>query len=156
MSHKFTASIAVVIRSVDQELTHLSGFKYWWLKSVTGYRLDVHCQQCLVGPIDRRFSAQMALNEAIILRGDLVYLCGGSSDWDYSKNFHVAAKLAVGEEFEVETYNGFHVHLYNAKRIDIEPLPDRWQGMSKQFTRCRNYQFAVQMSQQEIMADLLI
>jgi hypothetical protein len=123
----------------------LSGFRYWWLKSVQDYDLSVHCARCLRGPYDRRIGRAMLLNQPVELRGDLVYLCGVSPRW--STNFHAAAERVPGETFDVPTYNGLTVRFENGRQIPIEPLPDGYRGMDKTFTTCRNWQFAVQMSE---------
>lgn len=123
---------------------HLSGFKYWWLKSVREYRLDVHCARCLIGPYDRRVNKQMLTGQLVELHGDLVYLCGVASRW--ANNFHAPAQRAEGQSFTLPTYNGFLVHFENAVLLPITPLPDGFHGLDRSFTTCRNYQFAVQMS----------
>ncbi len=137
-------AITVTIEGSQQ---NLSGFKFWWLKSVSDYRLDVHCARCLVGPYDRKINKIMPLGQEVELRGDLVYLCGVSDTRKWVHNFHAAAKLQEGASFTVPTYNGLTVRFHNAIQIPIEPLPDGWNGLPKAFTTCRNYQFAVQMTE---------
>jgi hypothetical protein len=138
--------ITVTITSDDQSADQLSGFKYFWLKSVRDYRLDVHCARCLVGPYEKRINKTMPLSQPVELNGDLVYLCGVANGWNWARNFHAAAAFELGASFIVSTYNGLTVHFMNARLIEIKPLPDRWNGLDKSFTTCRNYQFAVQMS----------
>ena len=121
----------------------LSGFKFWWLKSVVSYRMDVHCARCLVGKYERRVSKDMLLNHPVELIGDLVYLCGVSPRW--STNFHAAVALEPGSRIELPTYNGLTVRFDNGRLIPIEPLEEGWNGLPREFTTCRNYQFAVQM-----------
>jgi hypothetical protein len=123
---------------------YLEGFKFWWLKSVIGYDLNVHCARCLRGPYERQIHKSMRTNIKVELRGDLVYLCGVSPRWQ--TNFHAAAEIALGETFDAETYNGFIVRFYNARQLDIPALPDGWRGLPKAFTTCRNFQFAVARS----------
>jgi hypothetical protein len=135
--------------TIEGDQTHLSGFQYFWLKSVRDYRLDVHCARCLVGPYDRRINKTMPLHQPVELRGDLVYLCGGATGRRWAQNFHAAAKLQEGESFATPTYNGLMVRFHNALMIPIQPLPDGWNGLDKPFTTCRNYQFAVQMEGRE-------
>lgn len=132
----------ITLNVLGQDL-YLSGFRYWWLKSVGDYDLSVHCARCLRGPYDRRVGRNMALNQPVELRGDLVYLCGVSPRW--STNFHAAVERAPGEGFEVQTYNGLTVRFDNGREISIEPLADGWNGLDRSFTTCRNFQFAVQM-----------
>lgn len=131
--------------TIDGPSSQLHGFKYWWLKSVVGYDLSVHCARCLRGSYDRRMNKTMGTGEKIALRGDLVYLCGVSPRW--STNFHAAARVAEGQSFEVDTYNGFRVRFENAERIEFPSLPDDYAGLPKAFTTCRNFQFAVHMNE---------
>lgn len=149
-----TSKIAITVSRSDRGLPSLNGFRYWWLKEVSGYRYDVHCQACLLGNLDRRFNPHLPVGRRIEVNGPLVYLCGVSNDYSLKKNFHAPAELAVGESFNIWTYNGFCVHFQNARLIPIEPLPDGWHGRSHLFTRCRNFQFAVQMGNREVLADL--
>lgn len=123
---------------------NLHGFRYFWLKDVVGYDIGVHCARCLRGRYERRVNREMPLNHQIVLRSKLVYLCGVSPRWQ--NNLHAAAELAPGESFSVPTYNGMTAHFENARRIEIQPLPDGWGDLPKAFTTCRNFQFAVQMS----------
>jgi hypothetical protein len=132
--------------TIEGQQPNLSGFQYWWLKSVRGYRLDVHCARCLVGPYDRRINKAMPLGQAVELQGDLVYLCGVADGRRWANNFHAAAAFEEGESFSLPTYNGLDVRFDNARMITIEPLPDGWNGLDKSFTTCRNYQFALQMA----------
>jgi hypothetical protein len=151
MSNKITTWIS----HAHGDFPTLHGFRYWWLKEVTGYRLDVHCQACLLGPLNRKISRLQPVGERIHLNGDLVYLCGVSNDFSMDKNFHAPAELAVGESFTLPTYNGFTVNFDNARLIPIKPLPEKWNGLDKWFTRCRNYQFAVQMEERRILTELI-
>lgn len=123
----------------------LHGFKYWWMKDVVDYDLSVHCARCLRGRYDTRIRKDMHTNDRLLLRTDLVYLCGVSVR-GWAQNFHAAARAAPGKSFTVPTFNGFEVRFENAERIEIEPLPNGWSGLPKAFTTCRNFQFAVQMS----------
>ena len=129
----------------DQEV--LSGFQYFWLKHVRDYRLDVHCARSLVGKYDRRINKQMILNKPISFEGsNLIYLCGGTNRWE--TNLHTAARPAPGKQFSVQMYNGLMAIFCNAERIAFPPLPDGYVGKDKTFTTCRNWQFAVHMSDQ--------
>lgn len=136
----FGEPIRLTVLGVDEVM---SGFRFWWLKSVVDYDLDVHCARCLRGKYERRVSKHMRLNHPVELRGDLVYLCGVSPKWP--TNFHAAIAHEVGSVVEMRTYLGHTVRFENGRRIEIEPLPDGWDGRPKAFTTCRNFQFAVQM-----------
>lgn len=123
---------------------HLSGFRFWWLKSVVGYDTSVHCARCLRGKYDRRVNRTMRLNQPVELVGDLVYLCGVSPRW--INNFHAAIAYEEGGVVEVPTYNGMTCRFENGRLIPIQPLEPGFRGLDRTFTTCRNFQFAVQMS----------
>jgi len=132
----------------------LTGFRHWWLKDVVGYDLNFHCIQCLLGRRDRQITPTMHLNVSIPMRGSLVYLCGVAQRWRWDDNFHAVAEACPGSSFELQTFNGLTVRFTDARRILIEPLPDGWSGLPKSFTTCRNFQFAVQMKQRQLRAEL--
>ena len=128
----------------------LTGFRHWWLKYVTGAKFDDHCARCLVGKYSQKVKANALINRGIFLDEaegfDYLYLCGvnqGGRGWH--DNFHLAIKptLDAGDQISVETYNGFEVKILGGKQVNFDPLPDKWRGMAKSFTTCRNYQFAV-------------
>ncbi len=122
----------------------LTGFRYFWLKYVSDFKSDVHCARCLIGPYSTAVSNDMLTRRTIALNEvsgwDYLYLCGVSPKWP--TNFHLAMKPG-NDIIKMKTYNGFEVVVTGAERMDIPSLPDGWNGLSKAFTTCRNYQFGV-------------
>ena len=86
----------------------------------------------------------MPLYVPLDLDGGLVYMCGGAPRW--RDNFHAAVIYAEGEAVDVPTYNGLTARFENGRLIPIEPLGVGFRGLDETFTTCRNFQFAVQMS----------
>lgn len=119
----------------------LSGFRYFWLKHVTGFDLAQHCARCLIGRYDRQVTKDMPLNEVVVLESPLVYLCGVSPR--YPTNFHAAVEHAPGESFDLPTYNGLTVRFTNGRRLPIPALARGYGGLTAAYTDCRNFQFAV-------------
>lgn len=128
-----------------------NGYLYLWMKYVTGCDLSRHCQESLVGLKSKRFSkggkhgyadpAPIVLDETV---APFYYICGGSPDFDESKNLHIAFLHEPGSGFEVVT-NREHWVLENARRIDIlEEFCDENDPNYRdvKYRHCRNWQFA--------------
>lgn len=119
-------------------------FRYLWLKSVTGVNLNVHCARCLKGTYDDRISPEAGELHDIELIGDLYYLCGVAKPYCWANNFHLAFKQKDGATLRYSD-NGISVIIENAERIEItadaidHSLP---QAEKKEFSTCRNWQFA--------------
>jgi hypothetical protein len=124
----------------------LTGFRHWWLKRVEGFDLSVHCARCIRGPYDRRIRRDMPTGVSIDIAAPMVYLCGVASNRRWINNFHAPVVWTEGASAEFSTFNGFDVRFDNARAIAIEALPDGYLGLGKDFTTCRNFQFAVQMN----------
>ena len=127
----------------------LPGFPYFWLKYVTGFDARYHCAQALTGPFHKGIWSTVKAPSTHVLTQPSVpwryaYLCG-VADTRWADNLHVPVEFAAGQEVETVTYNGFRIHLTNARRLDIPWLDDGWNGFPRSFTTCRNFQFAVAM-----------
>ncbi len=140
-------------RKIGMEITgpasQINGFRYFWLKYVKGFEQSKHCARCLVGSYSKKIHKTVETNVPIVLDEvkdfDYLYLCGVSPKWE--TNLHMALKPVEGGKAVVETYNGFKITVLGAELLPIDPLPDGWNGMTKEFTTCRNYQFGVQYYQ---------
>jgi len=148
MSHA-NHEVKMRIRSQSRTMDHM---RCWWLAYVTGFDIDRHCQDCLLGTkqqrnrkvrreMDATGRTEYTLDEAGY---DYLYLCGVS--WQgWANNFHLAMEHAPGERIEKRSPDGrFVVLVENAREIEIQPLPDGYGGYPRQFTTCRNWQFGVQ------------
>ena len=75
-----------------------------------------------------------------------VYICGvgaGRNDQLRAQNLHLPLEYREGGLVETTAYNGYVFRAHNAAAVPIPPLPDGWNGLEEQHTRCRNFQFAV-------------
>lgn len=71
-----------------------------------------------------------------------LYLCGVIG---YRNNLHIPFVPSDNENdiITAETYRGDKVIIIGAKRLPIPPLENGYNGLSRAFTSCRNYQFGV-------------
>lgn len=123
----------------------LDGYRYFWCKYVRGFKPDVHCAKCLVGPYSKVIRKGMAIGVPVTLNErtdfDYIYICGVSPKW--STNFHLALSVSPDAVVTEQMYNGRELVVTNARAIDIPALPDGFGGLNKRFTTCRNFQFGV-------------
>jgi len=123
-------------------------FRYLWLKYVTGVNLGVHCAQCLKGDYSIQISPDTGKRPEILLDehpSKVVYLCGVSKPYDWSKNFHLAMREVEGESFEVDQL-GIRMTVENAIPLPIEAETMKANAhpklADKAYSTCRNWQFA--------------
>ena len=131
------------------EGARVTGWRYLWLKYVSGFQPRVHCAQCLVGPYSKRVKRDampigrpLPLDEAENYQH--LYLCGVASRGGWAANLHLVAVAAPGENAEVEASTGTIFRITNARRIEIPALPPGFAGRPRTFTTCRNWQFGVE------------
>lgn len=122
------------------------GYKYLWLKYVRGFDPQRHCAYCLIGDFSQKINPKMPVNQFIMLNEtsnyDCLYLCGVIG---YVNNLHIAFVPTNNPDDIIvqKTYRGDEVIISGAKRLSIPPLPLNYNGLSRAFTTCRNYQFGV-------------
>jgi hypothetical protein len=117
-----------------------ANFKYLWLKYVKGFDITEHCAKCLLGEYEKQVSPKG------IFTGDLpiapyYYLCGVSMPFVWANNFHLAFEAKEGSTLVIER-NGIVLVIDNAVELEIKP-PTIQLTHKKEFTTCRNWQFAV-------------
>lgn len=152
-----TKSIRLEVTSPDHAVGQIDGFQFFWARYVDGYRSDKHCQECFVGaPIPEFTTATVRTGTPVELdridKHKYVYVCGvgiGPRHELYRKNFHLPLRYAEGESVSAVTYNGYRVTAKNAVLLQVPALPKDWKPLpdgeilADAFTRCRNFQFAV-------------
>jgi hypothetical protein len=146
-------------RSIILEVSHperphgrIQGFRFMWAYYVRGYKPDLHCQPCFRGERVADFSTSTASTDRQVTldrmdRYPYVYLCGvgsGPKTELYLKNFHLPLEFSENDVVERQTYNGYRFRATNARELPISPLPADWNGLSREHTSCKNFQFAVQ------------
>lgn len=123
----------------------LTGFRYFWLKTVRGFNPSTHCARCLVGEYDAKVKADMPTGEIEIdyREGTILYLCGVSAPYRWINNLHLPMQVSKGVSFFVDAYNGDRIVVHGARFMPFDDraarqlFPDR----GKQFLTCRNFQF---------------
>lgn len=128
---------------INSEKSRLSGFKYFWMKHVTGFDPDVHCARCLIGKYEKAVHRSLQCEEWISFdpgKVRAIYLCGVSPRWD--TNFHLAMVPEPGCQAIKHTYNGYAVIVDGAREVEFpNVLPGGFMGKTKEFTTCRNWTF---------------
>jgi hypothetical protein len=88
------------------------------------------------------------------LRDELFYLCGVGRDFSpdvhpqfaqKSTNVHLAARPRKGSIAAIGSVYGASFVIEDAEAITIRSLPDGFQGLPKDHSRCKMFQFAYQM-----------
>jgi hypothetical protein len=133
------------VRSKNDVLT---GFRYFWGKTVTGFDNKVHCAKCLLGEYDEQVKADMPANTDIEIpldEGAVFYLCGVAIPYKWANNAHLALKVKAGATAELPLYTGDKISVEGAEKIpfDGKKALDRYSHLSKAYTTCRNFQFGV-------------
>lgn len=134
------------ILTIHSDAATLEGWRYFWLKRVTGFNPVCHCARCLVGSYLTEVNDRMAVNHAVTLplvHGEIGYLCGVSAHYRWGNNLHVAFIVAPGESIEAETYDGDTIVLTDAQRIEFDgrEAARRFPHLGRDFLTCRNFQF---------------
>jgi hypothetical protein len=133
--------------SVDR--TPSDGFKYFWMKNVTGFDDKVHCARCLVGKYDKGFKVNALGGDISAKVGDIIYLCGVSAPYRWANNFHRAAVVTLdAADIIDDTLFGDMgtIRINGAKVIDFDgkSAANNYPNLGRAFLTCRNFQFAAQ------------
>jgi hypothetical protein len=146
-------------RAIALELTHpefepgkIRGFRFFWAFYVSGFRSDVHCQQCFKGDLVKHFCTPTARSGQKVVfdqmdRYPYVYVCGvgsGPKTELAGQNFHWALRYEADSLIEAHTYNGYRATALNAVALPIPELPLGWNGRDRETTRCKNFRFGVE------------
>lgn len=131
----------IIIRTIQVN----GRFSYLWLKHVHGVNLAEHCAHCLVGDYNQMIRATIQeLHHVRLPYAPYHYLCGVSSPYVWSRNFHLAFREKEGNVLNI-TRHGIHVEIENAEEIpfsESDIAPDDPHIRHKSYRTCRNWQFA--------------
>lgn len=139
---------------IIEKIEVMSQFRYLWFKYVSGVNLDQHCAKCLLGEYSKKITHTMTSGADVTLDEEIseyYYLCGVSSPYRWSNNFHLAFKYSEGNSIEINR-KGIYIKVMNAKEIVIKPIsPDNIhpKKSDRLFFTCRNWQFANMISEQK-------
>jgi hypothetical protein len=126
----------------------VSGWRFLWLKYVSGFDHRQHCARCLVGPYSKRVTRTMRLNERFVLdehpEPEYFYLCGVAERGGWSANLHLA--FVKGQPTDIASVNastGATFSVSGARALDIPELARGFDERPLSFTTCRNWRFGV-------------
>lgn len=129
----------------------IRGFRFFWAYYVTGFDPRVHCQKCFKGARSLRVTKQSEPGVLYLMSEKrsfpFLYVCGvgiGPKDRLHEKNFHLALRAQEGAATSAETYNGYTFEVTNAVALPIPELPENWNGLPREMTRCKNFRFGVE------------
>jgi hypothetical protein len=125
--------------------TQVQGFRFLWLRHVTGFNHAKHCAACFRGWRDERVTPRLELGRSLVVdpkHAPASYLCGVSVA-GLANNLHVAFRAKPGGRIELPAYGDQRVILTDAEALPIPALPEGYRDLPRSFTTCRNYQFGV-------------
>lgn len=127
----------------------LTGWKYFWMKTVVGFDSGKHCARCLRGEYVKAVGLDTPVNEDVALdypNGTVLYLCGVSTPYQWRNNLHLPVRVMAGAVAEVEAWNGDRVTITGAEPMPIDGLVARraFPTRTSAFLTCRNFQFGAQ------------
>ncbi len=139
----------MILVTLESKNEHLEGFKYFWMKRVTGFNPEVHCARCLRGDYENIVGSRMAANAPQRLNaapGEVFYLCGVSTPYRWEKNAHLAFLAERNSTATLDLYTGDRVIITNARAIPFTDEAARYQYPDKgaAYLTCRNFQFGAQ------------
>lgn len=130
------------------------GWRYLWAIEVWGFDHTQHCLQTFAkhsrripevkpgmrsdSPIEVTFGPTPPGRPASFL-----YVCGVATVGGYRNNLHAVVKPRRGGFANVTAYTGDVLTVVGGDLQPIPELPQLYNGMSAEFTTCRNFQWAV-------------
>jgi hypothetical protein len=122
-----------------------SRFVQLWGVYVSGFDSDKHCIYCLRGKKETRLHKAMEDCD-IELASDspYFYLFAMGRVPKHETNVHLAVRHQPGSVASIGSVYGATFTIRDAYAPRIDRLPDGWNGLGKDFTSCRNFQFGVQ------------
>lgn len=129
----------------------VTGFVHLWAVYVRSFDQRFHCQRCLRGRLSRRIktsstplNTDLTLDETSVF--DSIYVCGVARGPRISRsanNLHLPLEESPGASFSCITYNGYTIHVSNARLLSIPELPSGWMGLPDAYVRCRNFRLGI-------------
>lgn len=122
------------------------GFRYLWLKNVTGFNSAYHCAKCLKGKYVTEFGLNLKPNTTTSLNlceGDIAYACGVASPFKWANNMHIAMRVSKGSTCSVKLYTGDTIQFDGFEQIpftDQEAIK-RFSHLGPSYLTCRNFHF---------------
>ena len=120
-------------------------FVQLWGIYVRDFDPSKHCMYCLKGRKEAALHRQMTDGD-YELATDFPYFylfAMGRGDRSIS-NVHLPVRPHPGAVATIGSLYGVTFTLRNANALRVDRLPDGWEGLEKEYTSCRNFQFGVQ------------
>ncbi len=132
----------------------VAGWRFLWAVEVWGFDHTQHCLATFAKHSRRIVEVKpgMTADKAVEVtlsarppdpRPSYLYICGVALVGGYRNNLHLAVKPRAHGFAHVTTYTGDVLTVVGGDAMPIPPLPHLYEGMSSEFTTCRNYQWAV-------------
>lgn len=137
-----------ILLNVTPGGTFVQGFRYLWMKRVTGFRSEHCCARCLEGEyVDGVEAGMEGLTLTIPAQeGELFYLCGVSSPYQHERNLHLALRVSPGSSALIDSYAGDRFEVFGAEGVPFDAdvarkaFPEAPEGQLS----CRCFQFGAQ------------
>ena len=132
---------------IIEEINVDKPWSFIWLMYVRDVDLKKHCKPCLKGYSSKKINKKTRHWENVALdesEAKYYHLCGGSLQYKWEDNFHLAWEEKEGESFEY-SFNGITIKLKNAKRVEFsqEDIDKTLEHAERpEYYTCRNWQFA--------------
>ncbi len=123
-----------------------SGFRYLWLKHVTGFNPEYHCAKCLRGKYIDQFGLKMPANQSIPIdlpNESVVYACGVAWPYRWANNMHMAMRIKPHARCETTLYTGDKILFEGFEKIEFTDQKAKltYPRFSASYLTCRNFQF---------------
>jgi hypothetical protein len=120
-------------------------FVQLWAMYVRDFDSTKHCMYCLKGRKEATLHRQMTDGD-YELATDFPYFylfAMGRGDRSIS-NVHLPVRPHPGAVASIGSIYGVTFTVRDAYALRVDRLPDGWEGLDKDYTSCRNFQFGVQ------------
>lgn len=132
----------------------VEGWRFLWAVEVWGFDHTQHCLATFakhsrrIVQIKPGMLAETPIDVTLAPpppgRGpSFMYICGVALVGGYRNNLHLALKPRANAFAHVTAYTGDVLTVSGAEAMPIPELPQLYNGMSAEFTTCRNFQWAV-------------
>lgn len=125
--------------------TASQSFVQLWGMYVRGFDSTKHCIFCLKGRKETVLNRQM-IDGDYELATDFPYFylfAMGRGDRSIS-NVHLPVRPHPGAVASIGSLYGVTFTIRDAYALRVDRLPNGWNGLEKEYTSCRNFQFGVQ------------
>ncbi len=136
-----------LVASHPEQPGRITGFRFFWAYTVTGFKPDKHCQPCFRGRLSPELNSTNAATGAFefaVPDGALIYICGvaaGPVKLRGGRNFHLPLEYRAGASGTAHTFNGYEFAFTNAVRVPMpDPVPRP--GLAEFHYRCGNFRVA--------------